>query len=349
MNNKILGCLLGAAVGDAMGAATETKSCRQIEKVFGGRVTTFLTPPDDVLARGRKAGQVTDAFSIPYILTKHLIKSNGKVTKKIGEEALIEWGNTEYFEPFAGMTTRNVVKRLKEDDSMETWEYAGRLGTKLYKSHYYALSSNGAASKAYPAGLLSNQDFDKAIYNAIELTMASHDDPYSISGACAVAAAVSEALKEDTDIFHIIKAAKKGSIKGEELARLRSDIWVYPGPSVTKRIDMAIKIALHSGSSENVVKELGDRIGTGPAISETLPTALGILIANHGNTMESIYDAVNIGDETSAIACIVGAIAGTYNGFDSIIKGYLEIIEKENNMNLKKQADDIEKLIKWEI
>ena len=32
MNKKILGCLLGAAVGDAMGAATETKSIRQIKK-----------------------------------------------------------------------------------------------------------------------------------------------------------------------------------------------------------------------------------------------------------------------------------------------------------------------------
>ena len=32
MNKKILGCLLGAAVGDAMGSATETKSPRQIEK-----------------------------------------------------------------------------------------------------------------------------------------------------------------------------------------------------------------------------------------------------------------------------------------------------------------------------
>ena len=70
MNQKILGCLLGAAVGDAMGAATETKSTRQIEKTFGGRVKEFREPPMDTMARGRRAGQVTDAFSIPYILTE---------------------------------------------------------------------------------------------------------------------------------------------------------------------------------------------------------------------------------------------------------------------------------------
>ena len=58
----------------------------------------------------------------------------------------------------------------------EPGQFAGRLGTKLYKSHYYALSSNGAASKAYPAGLLSKGDIDKAIENTVELTMASHDE-----------------------------------------------------------------------------------------------------------------------------------------------------------------------------
>ena len=55
MNKKVLGCLLGAAVGDAMGAATETKSTRQIEKTFGGAVREFKTPPQDTLARGRRA------------------------------------------------------------------------------------------------------------------------------------------------------------------------------------------------------------------------------------------------------------------------------------------------------
>ena len=100
MNQKILGSILGAAVGDAMGAATETKSARQIQKIFGGRVEEFKTPPEDVLARGRKAGQVTDAFSIPYILTEHLIDEKGQASKKLGEEALIEWGKTEYFESY---------------------------------------------------------------------------------------------------------------------------------------------------------------------------------------------------------------------------------------------------------
>ncbi len=345
MNQKILGCILGAATGDAMGAATETKSAGQIRKLFGGRVEEFMTPPVDVPARGRKAGQVTDAFSIPYILTEHLLKTGGKASRKTGEEALMEWGRTEYFEPFAGMTTRNVVNRLNQNDKMDLWSYIGHLGNKLYKGHYYALSSNGAASKAYPEGLLSGGDVERAIADTVEITMSSHDDPYSISGACAVAAAVSEALKEGTSVYEIVKAAHYGSVRGETLARAREDIWTYPGPSVTKRIEMAVQIAMHSGSSRDIVSELGERIGSGPAVAETVPAALGILIANQGDTMESIYDAVNIGDETCAIACITGAIAGGYNGADSITEGYLDMIEEKNGMCLRRQAEEIEKLL----
>ena len=38
---KILGGFLGAAAGDAMGAATETRSIDDIREKFGGYVKTF--------------------------------------------------------------------------------------------------------------------------------------------------------------------------------------------------------------------------------------------------------------------------------------------------------------------
>ena len=54
MSNKYLGCLLGAAIGDAMGAVTEMRTRKQIEEKFG-YVREFLTPPDDTFARGCEA------------------------------------------------------------------------------------------------------------------------------------------------------------------------------------------------------------------------------------------------------------------------------------------------------
>ncbi len=135
------------------------------------------------------------------------------------------------------------------------------------------------------------------------------------------------------------RAAQYGSVWGEKLARERKDIWTYPGPSVTKRMEMAVSIALHGGSGTDIAVELGSRIGSGPAIAETVPAAFGILVAEQGDTMESIFDGVNIGDETSAIASIIGAVAGTWNGAGSIRKGYQEILERENANGSGRQAE----------
>ena len=335
--NKYLGCILGAAAGDALGAATECKSARQIINAFGGRVTDFETPPNDCLARGRSRAQVTDAFSIAYILSLHLLRAGGLVSRRLAEESLMEWGKTEWFLPFAGMTTRKVINRLNQDNSQELWAYSGHLGNKLFKGHYYALSSNGAAVKAYPAGLLHPGDPEAAVEAVVELTMASHDDPLSISGAGAVAAAVADALGEEATVFSMTQAAIKGAALGEKLARGRKDIWDYPGPSVQDRLEMAVEEALRNAACD-AMEAIGALIGSGPAIAETVPAAFGLLIAGEGNVLKSLHDAVNIGDETAAIASLAGALGGALMGTQAFPAHYLPTVDAANRFDLAEHA-----------
>ena len=55
--------------------------------------------------------------------------------------------------------------------------------------------------------------------------------------------------------------------RAKRLPEKRTDIHVYPGPSVAKRLDMAIDIALHTSDDKNPIDESRDRIGSGPAIA----------------------------------------------------------------------------------
>jgi ADP-ribosylglycohydrolase len=341
--DKYLGCLVGAAAGDALGAATEPFSTRQIKNIFGSLVEDFMTPPPSALAGGRKAGQVTDAFSIPYVLSRHIISANGKANRHIGMEALREWGNTEWFAPFAGMTTRNAVKRLLNESGQELWSYSGQLGNKLFKGHYYALSSNGAAAKAWPAALLHPADLEAAIQDTVELTMASHDDPLSISGACAIAAAISKALEDGAKLYDIVEAALYGAGRGEKLARDKKDICTYPGPSVTARLEMAIDIAVYH-RPEKGMDALRDSIGCGPPIAETVPTAIGLLLAREGRVLEAMFDGANIGDETSAIASLIGAVGGAWKGVAVFPGHYLPTVDKQNGFDLRNTAEEFLKL-----
>ena len=316
LREKVLGAFYGAAIGDAMGAATETLSRRCIVELYGCRVTTFQKPVPETPAFGRDAGQITDAFGIPWALAEQIVR-RGKADARAGVDALLEWSrDPEVFERFAGMTTKKVIRQLAENsDAMNYWEYAGRLGNKLFKSHFYALSSNGAAVKAFVPGILNPGDLDRAIRDAITICMTSHDDRISLSGAGAVAAAASRAMEDTASVESVIEAAFYGAERGLEWAPAHA--MSYPGPSVLKRMDMAIRLVMRGLPKEERMCLLADTVGTGPAIAETVPAALAILVCNGGAVMPSIFDAVNIGDETSAVAVIAGALAGALSGVSS--------------------------------
>ena len=72
MFNKILGGLIGAGAGDAMGAATEARTTEQILEHFGHEVIDFEKPPMDTFGAGNEPGQLTDDFSSAYFVARHI-------------------------------------------------------------------------------------------------------------------------------------------------------------------------------------------------------------------------------------------------------------------------------------
>lgn len=93
--DRILGGLLAAALGDAMGSVTETRSNSQIREKFGGKVTELLKAPDDVFARDFPLGSVTDDFSLAYCTALEIIRSNGNITDETAQRALLRWSETD--------------------------------------------------------------------------------------------------------------------------------------------------------------------------------------------------------------------------------------------------------------
>ena len=341
MNDKILGALIGAAAGDAMASATDGRSHGEILEVYGEEVRDFKRPAEGSQSSGREAGRFTDAFSIPLFLVNEILDEGGRIDTDVARAALKKWGQTEYFPRFAGMTTKKVVNALNAAETNDLWAFSGHLGSKLFKGHYYALSSNGSACKAFVPGLFNPGDFDGAVHDCVEITMSSHDDPLSISGACAVSAAVAKCFEKDASVFSVVSAAVDGSIEGENAGRARDDVWDYPGPSTTRRLGLAQQIALKNIGSDKAVSELRDIIGCGSEVAETVPLAFGLLIARKNDPLEAIYDAVNVGDETCAAAVVTGAIAGALHGLSIFPKNWKEAVEKQNGVDLTSLAEKI--------
>lgn len=333
MYNRILGGLIGAGAGDAMGAATEARTTEQIKEYFGHEVTDFETPPADTFGGGNVPGQLTDDFSSAYFVARHIADHNGKVTEKIVQEAMIEWSeHKEFFDRFAGPTTRLAIRRYKGEHIEEP------KGVRLVTRQ----ATNGAAMKISPIGLLNAGDIDRAIRDAVTVTMVTHDNYLAISGGCAVAAAVSRAVMPDADVYSILMAGLYGAREGERIGRETArDV---AGPSVVKRMEMAIDIGLGPGTAREKMAELGQRIGAGLHISEAVPCAFGFFAANQGDAMGTIIGAVNVGYDTDTIATMAGAMAGAYQGADKYPEHFLPVLERVNHLEIVKLAKDLTKI-----
>ncbi|WP_314012500.1 ADP-ribosylglycohydrolase family protein [Mogibacterium diversum] len=323
MYNKILGCLVGAAAGDAMGAATEARSSNQIIDTFGGKVTEFITPPDDTFGAGNQAGGFTDDFSSAYFVAKEIVDNAGIVNKEIVQHALVKWSkHAVFFDRFAGPTTRLAIKRFAGEEV----PLSGGIKNKARQA------TNGAAMRISPIGLINAGDRENAIKDAVIVASVTHNNNLAISGACAVAAAVSEAVKDGSNLYDVIDAGLYGANEGEKIGKAHGNN--VAGPSVVKRIKMAVDIGFGTGSIDERICNIADIIGTGLHVSETVPTAFGIIAACSGDSMRSISEAASIGYDTDTIATIVGGIVGALNGDSSFPDYFISTMENVNKLDI---------------
>lgn len=331
-HNKLLGSVLGAAVGDALGGITRLMPRERIREAFGGYVEDF-----DVAGPGRRKSRkanVTDGFSLAYFTALELIKSKGYVTPGEAKTALLTWSEYPEFVRYAGHVTQNAVLRLKGQE-----ERFGKTNGSQVISYENDKASNTAAIKVFPAGLINPGNLDKAIRDAMTICMVTHPFDITISAAAAVAAAVARAMESTATLDDVLEAGLYGARQGKKLGGKRATR--LASPSVEKRIELAIDIGRSTLGWEGAMEELGDVIGSGQSAAEAVPCAFGILAASSGNIMQGIKMGVNVGFDTDTVATIVGSIAGALYGVQTIPMKHLEAINSTNGFDLERLAHEL--------
>lgn len=333
VKDKLLGSILGAAVGDAMGAITETRSAERIKEDFGGFVEDLIPPPSDCFARGCPLGSVTDDFSLAYFTGLELVKCGGRVTDEVAKTAVLTWAGYPQFFRFAGPTTAASVQRLQ---GIEVDDPKGFIACNNM------CATNGGGMKIFCVGLINPGNIDKAVRDAVTICMPTHPNNSSLAAAAAVAAATAQAMTEGAALDDVLAAGLEGAHKGFALgSQVGARLAV---PSVEKRMRLAIEIARRGLGWEATMLELRDIIGAGLTAYEAIPCTFGILAANPGDVFGAIKMGVNIGDDTDTVATMVGAIAGALYGTGNLPMKYLGIIEKANGLDLRRLADGIQKV-----
>lgn len=310
--DRILGSLVTAGLGDAMGAATEQWRTGEIVQAHGGLLRTLVKPPPDTFSAGNEAGQVTDDTSQAFYLARALIENDGAMTPSIWKQALIRWAEESPHRTAMGPTTRLMVEawQRREDTS-----HIATVGESTRKLNSFG-TTNGAAMRIAPAGLVHPGDIEGACQTALATCLPTHDTQIAVAGACAIAAGVAGALRPEADVFSVARACLTGARRGEQLGKEHAR-WV-PGPSVPLRVELAIELALKARSMEEALTLLEGYIGNGVLMADSAPAAVGLFVFAGGDPLESIVGGANIGSDTDTIAAMSGALAGALRGFRAV-------------------------------
>ncbi|MEE4109239.1 MAG: ADP-ribosylglycohydrolase family protein [Halieaceae bacterium] len=340
LENKVLGCLVGAAAGDAMGAATELRTIEQIKNDFDGWVTTFVAPPQDTFGRCNDAAMCTDDFIQGWFILESALDDHGEVSANVLRKAFMRWMDYPFYPNFTGPTTRAAMQRIFDDprQSLQGNVVSSEPAQEVVLvNNGNASATNGAAMKAWSASLLSLKRPEELLATTYEIARFTHDNVISVSGACAISTAVNVALSSGTGLHDVLAAAVKGADQGYDFARQHGAM-MMAGPSVARRIELATTIGARHVSWEAAIPELADIIGTGLAASEAVPAVFGILACCGSDPEKAIWAAVNIGNDTDTIATMVGSIVGALHGFEALPGDYLARLNEANGFALEALA-----------
>ncbi len=167
---KFSGCLIGQAVGDALGFTSENLSRERIRRKYG-RLTDYCVRPTGAF--------YTDDTQLAIILAETLLES-GEFDEKLFRQKLGRWYIV--LPRLSGRSTKNAALKCL-------------LG--LSRTGYDVPGSSGAMRIA-PLGLFYSEDHDILREAAIKSCRVTHTNKSAIAGALAVAFSVAYAVTTET-------------------------------------------------------------------------------------------------------------------------------------------------------
>ncbi len=286
------GCILGLAVGDALGMPVEFRSAQELKKRYG-RVTEMMD------GERLKAGQFTDD-TLMTVATLESILAQKRVDPEDLARRFLAWYESGDLRGIGG-TTRQALLALKYG---KTWRQSG------LKSKFAA--GNGTAMRIAPVGLLHWNDPDALRADCEAASLITHRNSEAVAGSRAVAFAVAGLVSRRLACPSLMREAA-----------------AFVGPSeVGSNLLKANRLLAQGKPVEFALFALG----TGGYVVETVASAFYCFCASPGDFEQTVINAVMGGDDTDTTACVAGALSGAYNGVEAIPERWLAVLEERPHL-----------------
>ncbi|HBK61387.1 MAG TPA: hypothetical protein DDZ84_11450 [Firmicutes bacterium] len=332
--DKILGGLLGMAIGDAMGGPVEGLPYSEIlarHGVVSGFLKYSNTPGVHVQWKN-EPGTITDDTRLGMLLC----------------DCAIRLGHMPTARDLAGRFLEYYYRTSEEFGRAWIEEYALKGVYGEHKMVFGGQPTNGAIMMIAPVGLIDACRPDAAARHAFELSFAT--EGLARDSAAMAAAAVAEACRPGSTVHSVVSAvlAAPPAYRRDGALFQASEFYGRVGRPNEDLVERALAVAGGAPDVLSVREKLQSELirdfaNDGP---ETLAVSIGMFVAAQGDFEQSVIGAVNYGRDCDSYASVAGAIAGALNGASSIPDEWARIVQNANpEIEFCPVAEQIEAMI----
>jgi ADP-ribosylglycohydrolase len=339
--DRVRGCLLGLAVGDALGAPLEGLSAQQVRAHYG-QVVDYV---DGVRAwkrkpyRWRLPGLYSDDTQQALALCDVLLEHGRVVPERLAELYLglaTPKGTYVGAHRGVGRSFRQVLADLERGVSpRETGQRSAGIG---------------AAMRIAPVALYFHGEAEAMFEAVMAASLMTHRDVRSLAGALAVAHAVRRlaagAARDPSFLFRLAAdvAREEGRVAAGYAGVVAS--LVQHGSSLSRAI-AHVESLLESPRERALASlvEEANRHGADPVCKRAtmgfppacIPTCLYLLLTTD-SFEEAIVEVINLGGDADSAGAVLGALAGAHHGIAAIPERWLQGLQNREAIDLRARA-----------
>jgi ADP-ribosylglycohydrolase len=341
--DRAVGCLAGAAVGDALGGATEGWESHEISDHYGGWV-------DGVVESIRRARGIVKPFS-PFHKGDGHVTDDTLMTRVLVHAYDVKRDHLDAYDVALLMLPEIVDKptwipELGRDDILyhrlflaEKWLVLKlRYGnTDPRDAGVGNIVNCGAAMYVAPVGIANAGDPLGAYAEALDLT-AAHQSSYGREAAGVMAACAADALRPEATVDSVVETALRLAKDGtraaiEAVVETAADLdgWLAGGLEQLR----AAFVPYDSVGDVYAAPAANARIPSRLHSIEELPIALGLLVATGGDYVETVLGGVNYGRDSDSIASMGGALAGALGGVGALRRDWVDEVSAASRIDIE--------------
>lgn len=289
-----VGCLLGMAVGDALGLPAEGMSPHRIGRLFPNSMQNYHL----FLSKGLTSDDTEHAC----MTAQALICSSGDVKKFTHSLAWRLRGWLLGMPAAVGWATLRAIIKL--------W-----LG--FPQSGVFS-AGNGPAMRSPILGVAFGSNLAQLVTLVKASTEMTHKDPKAVLGALAIAVAA-----------HISASQETNNLASHYLPYCQQAFALAQSPDhdiqiLVTLLQQAIHSAADHQSTIDFAQSLGQKYGVTGYMYHTVPVVIQCWLNNPTNFQQAVMDLIDCGGDTDTTAAILGGIIGARVGKTGIPNLWLE-------------------------